>query len=330
MVWRNLLNLLQLMRVELVLAAISNSWLVIFLSRGPEVELHRPSEFTDLFQVWQALPLVAIISAGLSAYGTAYNDALDARHDRTFSPDRPIPAGGINPDMAIRVALLSLLVAILGAIFLPKLSMLLCLVTAAAVLFFNMTGKFLPPVGIILFGLIWAGNMVIPNPTLGYAWPVFLTITHVIACSAVAYILEAKRPLILGPDWWGLILGWVFWALIIVGWMFWQNTLALPQHPLIWVGPAAMVGLFLLVSWLLLRRHMNSPARRRRAGARFSQVSVAWLILYNAGWLFGAGMNGPALLMIGVFIAAMLGVWALGLLSRLSGPDPTFQFRSEG
>ena len=317
------------MRVELVLAAVSNSWLVIFLSRGIEKDLGRPSEFAETFALWQALPLVAMISAGLSVYGTAYNDALDARHDRTFSPDRPIPAGGINPDMAIRAALLSLLVAILGAIFLPKLSMLLCLVTAAAVLFFNMTGKFLPPVGIILFGLIWAGNMVIPNPKLGYAWPVFLTITHVMACSAVAHILEAKRPLILGPDWWGLVFGWVFWALVIAGWMVWQNTLEVPAHPWIWVAPAAMVGLFFVTVWLLLRRHMNTPARRRRAGARFAQVSVAWLILYNAGWLFGAGMYQPAAIMVGVFIAAMVGVWTLGFLARLSGPDPTFQIRSD-
>lgn len=314
------------MRVELVLAAVSNSWLVIFLSRGIEKDMGRPSEFAEAFALWQALPLVALISAGLSVYGTAYNDALDARHDRTFSPDRPIPAGGIHPDIAIRAALLSLLVAILGAIFLPKLSMLLCLVTAAAVLFFNMTGKFLPPVGIILFGLIWAGNMVIPNPKLGYAWPVFLTITHVIACSAVAHILEAKRPIILSAHWWGLMAGWAFWALIIAGWMVWQNTLGVPSYPFMWVAPVLMVILFVVTAWLMLRRHVNSPARRRRAGARFSQVSVAWLILYNAGWLFGAGMYEPAAMMVGVFIAAMVGVWTLGLLARLAGPDPQFQF----
>ena len=62
-----------------------------------------------------ALLAGAVIAVGLFAYGASLNDVMDVRHDATFTPDRPIPAGRIGHAQAMVVTVGSLIVAVLGA-----------------------------------------------------------------------------------------------------------------------------------------------------------------------------------------------------------------------
>src|SRR6185369_14582649 len=102
---------------------------------------------------------------------------------------------------------------------------LLTLLAAAAILFFNAIGKFLPVLGILMLGLIRGLIMFIPNPKLGFGWPVLLAVTHVLAYWAVAYKLEGRRPHVHAQEWWLLVFGWAFGALVLVGWMSLHDAL---------------------------------------------------------------------------------------------------------
>src|SRR5688572_25034975 len=111
--WQRIVRLLQFLRLEVILSAVSNIRLMIFLAdrlpavRGDKPELAHPLEV--------ALPLGAIVAGGLAIYGLALNDAVDARHDRAFSPHRAIPTGAIGPIAAIGLGVLSLLAAVLAS-----------------------------------------------------------------------------------------------------------------------------------------------------------------------------------------------------------------------
>src|SRR5689334_9902505 len=100
---RQILSLMQLTRIALALAVISNSWLMIFLAFHIEPASGRTREMETL-PLAMALALGAVVAVGLHVYGVALNDVLDARHDRLFSPQRPIPAGRVRRTIAVVVA----------------------------------------------------------------------------------------------------------------------------------------------------------------------------------------------------------------------------------
>jgi len=141
-----------------------------------------------------ALLAGAIIAVGLFAYGASLNDVLDVRHDATFSPSRPIPAGRIGHAQAMVVTVGSLIVAVLGAAWIGTWSVCITLLTAAALLFYNATGKYIPAVGVVTMGLVHAAHMYIPAETLAFTWPVWLVMTHAVGIAAAVHVLEGKRP----------------------------------------------------------------------------------------------------------------------------------------
>ncbi len=140
---RRFMHLLARSRLELAFPAIANNWLVIFLARHLET-----SEGTNPVLANQplfiSLLLGAVVAAGLSIYGLILNDVMDARHDRAFSPDRPIPAGRVGLRGAIALAFVALLAGFGAAIYLGTESGLLCVVAALAAAALQRPGQVLP------------------------------------------------------------------------------------------------------------------------------------------------------------------------------------------
>ena len=155
-----------------------------------------------------------MVAASLHTFSACLNDALDVRRDRAFWPRRPIPSGQVAWSRAVVLALMGLLIALASAVGLSEASSLMCLLTAAAILFYNAAGKFVPAVGIVTVGLVHALNMLIPNPRAEFLWPLWLTMTHVTACGAIAYWLEGKRPALKPAQTTWL---WAAWAFLHVG-----------------------------------------------------------------------------------------------------------------
>lgn len=327
--WQRILRLVQLGRIELIFSVISNTWLMILLARKIETSRGVGPAMT-VGSLALALGLGAAVATGLAIYGLALNDAFDARHDRAFSPERPIPAGAISLTTVIVLGVLGLLGAVLATAFLGLGSTVLCVIAAIAILFYNITGKFFPAVGIMLLGLIRALNMFIPYPWVEFAWPIWLTMTHVMICAVVVHVLEGKRPRLHGPDWWGLCAGWTFWTLTLVTWMSWRNQGApglVQGRPGLWLGPLIAAGLFALVSWYNLRAKMRPLRARRAAAGAFLRLSMLWLILYDAVWLLSAGFYGPGCLLLLLFTVAWSLVQFVAALTHLAAPPVTYQIK---
>jgi len=319
-------HLLHLLRVEFILAAVADSWLIIAL--GPRLE--EPAHLNPALGAYPR-PLVyllgALIAAGLATYGLALNDLMDVRRDRTFSPRRPLPAGQVSLTAALTLALLGLIGAICAAVALGEGSAMLCGITAVAILFYNTTARFFPALGIITFALIRMLAMFVPNPELGFAWPVWLNFTYVVCCATLVYALIGKRPRLLGHHYPRICALWAFWTLALIGWMSWRQTLFADEAPYIWLGPLAAVGSFIIAVGYRLPRVMQTTLRqlreqlphtltgdgarhhyradsvraRRAAGHEFARLAGLWLIVLNASWLFAAGLVGSGLAMVALF-----------------------------
>ena len=167
--------------------AVADVWFVILLTRATQ---HAPEVRVATMDLWAALTAGAVIAVGLFAYGASLNDVLDVRHDAAFSPDRPIPAGRIKLGQAVVVTIGALIVAVLASTALDTWALWVTLLTAAGILFYNATGKFVPAVGFITIGLVHAAHMLIPNAHLEFMWPVWLVMTHTIVIAAIVHALE--------------------------------------------------------------------------------------------------------------------------------------------
>ncbi|MCC7192913.1 MAG: hypothetical protein IT444_09055 [Phycisphaeraceae bacterium] len=328
--WHQIIHAVQLLRLEVVFSAISNAWLVVFLAW--QNEPGSAGQHTPGFQSLEfALVLTLVVAGGLAIYGIALNDVLDVRHDRTFSPSRPIPTGAIGPIAAVILGILCLLAAMLASVFLGVGSAVLCALTAITILFFNLTGKFLPAVGIVLVGLMRALNMFIPFPWIAFAWPIWLTMTHVMACYAIVHVLEGKRPRLRDEDWWAICAGWIFWTLTLVTWMNWRyhgSPGAMHGRPWMWIGPMIAVAIFVCIAWLMLRHRMRPIRIRRATGSAFMRFAMLWLIVYDAVWLISRELYGPGLLLMFFFLLAYCVVQLGETLRQLSESSTKYHITS--
>jgi hypothetical protein len=303
---------LQLARIGLVLTAVSNIWLVMWLGRGPA---------GGGLQTWAALATTAAVAVGMYIFGMTLNDLMDARRDRVLAPDRPLPSRRIRPATAMALAVAALLVAVAGSVPLGAVSTLLCLVTATMVLFYNGPGKHITGVGILTLGLIRAAHMLIAAPGLMYLWPVWLTMTHVVGLSAACHRLEGKRPWLTGAHVWTVTLGWAFVSVVAIGWMMHQESLTMPGRPWIWAGPVAAMAGFVAVA---LRTVWSAPTPQA-AGGLLMKRGLIWLIVYDACWLAGAGLWGPAAVSATMLPATWLLMVIVRQLKTLSEGPVTFQ-----
>jgi 4-hydroxybenzoate polyprenyltransferase len=303
---------IRLTRLTMAFGAVSDVWFVILLTRASgeyaAVEVAR-------MPLGLALLAGAVVATGLFAYAASLNDVLDVRHDTAFSPDRPIPAGRIKLGQAIVVTVASLIITVVAAAPMGRLALWIMLLVAAAILFYNAAGKFIPSVGLVTIGLIHAAHMLIPNPRLSFTLPVWLVMTHAMAIGAAVHNFEDKRPR-LGPRGLAaLALGWLFWSTLIIGSGVLRGGIwpqGMPLWTLIW--PVTAVGGFLVVSiWKAGAVHGSAAAEKlKRYGAM-------WQALYGAAWLMALGLEVQAAWLAALAVAGFLVMTAIKEITGLSG-----------
>jgi 4-hydroxybenzoate polyprenyltransferase len=305
----------RLTRLTMAFGAISDVWFVILLTRaaagggggGEGAEVVRMA-------LGAALAAGAIVAVGLFAYGASLNDVLDVRHDSAFRPDRPIPAGRIKPAQAAVVAVAALLVSVPASAAMGRVSLWIMLLVAAAILFYNAAGKYIPPVGIVTIGLIHAAHMLIPNPGLRFTLPVWLVMTHAMGVAAAVHILEDKRPRMGRRALAWMALGWLFWSVLIIGISALRGGLW-PADVTWWTAlcPAAAVAGFVIVcSWKAGGVHGAVGAEKiRRYGAM-------WQSLYGAAWFTGLGLQTQAVAMAALAICGFVAMTTVKEITGLS------------
>jgi hypothetical protein len=165
----------------------------------------------------------------MCSFAASLNDTVDARHDATFHPSRPIPSGWISIAQAVVLMVCSLLLALLATSFLGTWPVQMGLLTAAAILFYNIVGKHIPAVGLVSVGLIYASHMLIANIELTFTLPVWMVMTHAMICATAMYLLEAKRPRLSFRGWMGVLCGWIFWSAVLFSGPLWRNGSLLPN-----------------------------------------------------------------------------------------------------
>ncbi len=317
---RKLIDLIQLVRLELLFPTLSGTWVMVFLGHGLELPL-RP-ELGPMFS-W-SLPMTLLFATfaagGLHVYGMAINDALDVRHDRVFSPQRPVAAGRVSLRGAVSLAVIGLLVALLGAVLLGLLPAVLCLLAAFGLVFYSAMGKYLPGVGVLTLGLVRVVMMLLAHPQAIYLWPIWLALTHLLITTSIAHRLEGKRPRLEGGHWWVITVGWLFISLLMIGWMRWHEVRSLVSDYNLWLWPMVFIVVFALIT-LKGVRQVRPMREKRGMGRRYGRWGLIWLIFYDAGWLVGAGLYWQSGLTLALFVAALFVGRSLLLARELLEPS---------
>jgi 4-hydroxybenzoate polyprenyltransferase len=315
-----LITAIQLTRLTMAVGAVADLWFVILYTSA-----HR-QEYESLAPTMQIpMPLLllagAVTALGLFGFGAAINDLLDARHDMTFSPDRPIPAGQIRFSQAVVVCVGSLMASMLGGAAMGTWALYATAITAAGILFYNTTGRFIPAVGIVVVGLFHATHMMIPNVLLSFTLPVWLVMTHAMAIALGVHVLEDKRPRLSRRALGAIIVAWLFWSSIVIGLGAmrggpWPASAGWPMVIL----PALAVGCFAALAWWKCRRVPGASAaeKLKRYGALFQ-------CLYGAAWLAGLDLIGPAFVLIALGLAGLIGMTVIRELSALASRPLTWR-----
>ena len=286
---RQVMEALKLTRFSVAIGAIADICLVLLITKHDSAYV---GTSVYLLPWWSALLASAVVAVGICAFAASLNDTIDARHDATFHPNKPIPSGWIPIAQAVVLLVCSLLIALLAASFLGAWPVRIGLLTAAAILFYNVVGKHVPAIGIVTIGLIYASSMLIANVELIFTLPVWLIMTHAMVCAMAMYRLEDKRPKISVRGWVGIFLGWLFWSLVLFSGPLARNGSLLPEgmdvEQLLW-PLGAVAGFALTVRWKLIRAKTGIIAAEkiRRYGA-------LWECMYASAWLMALQMYWPA------------------------------------
>lgn len=307
-----IMHWLRLTRVSKGFAAIANLWFVILWTRAEASEavraMGRPVAEGPLPML---LGGAVLAGAGLYAFGAVLNDLTDLHRDRARRADRPIAAGQVTAQLGAVALAVSLIAAVLGSTAFGTLGVQITLLLALAVIIFNVAGKFVPAVGIVLLGGIYAGQMFTPNPELSFIWPVWLVTTHAAAVAAISHALERKSPRISGRAITVAAIGWVLLSLVLArigltrdpGSRWWPAGVG----PLSALAPAALALSFFIVA--IRRIRMVGPGQR--AAEKIGRYGALWLPLYGIAWLVGEGHFTQALILAGLTLVALVGMTLL-------------------
>lgn len=308
-----LITAIRLTRLTMAFGAVSDVWFVILLTHEsaaayPGVEVaHMPLS--------AALLAGAVVATGLFAYGASLNDVLDARHDSAFSPDRPIPAGRIKLGQAIVVTVGALIITVVAAAALGRLALWIMLLVAAAILFYNAAGRFIPAVGMVTIGLIHAAHMLIPNAQLSFTLPLWLVMTHSMGIAAAVHRLEDKRPRLGRRAIAAVLVGWLFWsaAVIALGVArggIWPRDM--PVWGIIW--PACAVVAFVIVAYWKASE-VAGPA----GAEKLKRYGAMWQALYGAAWMMSLGLLPQAAWLAVLAVAGFAAMTVIKEVTGLSG-----------
>lgn len=315
---------LRVTRVTTAFAAVSNVWFVVLWSRVAPGE--NPGELATA-SLWALLLGATGSAVGLFAFGACLNDILDMRQDRQFKPDRPLASGSLGLEAAAWIVAMTLIVAVLGATPFGTKGVVLTLVVAAAILAFNGAAKFVPGIGIVLLGLIYAGQMLVPNFDLRFLFPVWLVMSHTLMVAGLAHAAARKVPRITARAWWAAVAGWVFWSAVLLGVGWWRSGGG-PVGRSVWpawvdLGAGLWPGLLWIGFLVFVLGKMRTIGQGPRASEKIWRYGSLWLPLYGCGWMVGSGHPGAALILGGLAAAGFLGMTVLrelyGLLEQPVG-----------
>ena len=301
---------LQLTRVTVAFAVIANTWFVILWTRANPHNEGRPALLVEQ-PLWLLLGAAAMVAIGLFTFGVALNDILDLKRDRLLRPQRPLAAGRIGLEQALPVVVGTMIVAVLGATAFGTRAVLMTLAIQAAILVYNAAGKFIPAIGLVVLGLIYAGHMLIPNLGLKFLWPVWLVMTHALLVGAVSHRMARKVPRLSRRAIAGAVMGWAFWSAVLL-WRQWKLSGASSIWP-DWVSisaaawPAALALLFVLVSWRRVLKYGSGP----RVAEKIERYGALWLSFYACAWFVGTDHLDAALILGILSIVAVVGMTVL-------------------
>jgi 4-hydroxybenzoate polyprenyltransferase len=324
---RRVLALLQFTRFALVFTAISNAQAALMLYDAPGNALD------PMVIMW-----VALVSIGLYTFGMSLNDIIDRRRDAQLAADRPLPSGRISVQSAHVVCALLLGLAVLGGVMLSlrvdrgQLTMVVLVGVVALIVFYDVMGKYLVPLGLVSLGLIRFFQATIAAPTVPVLWHPLLLLNHVVILSALAYHWEQKRPALQKRHVVEIacLLAVVNTALITV--------LAHRRGPqpgsimtdLLFdarlIYPAATVIAALVIA-ILIRRRNSDP---RAAGKTLMLVGLLWLIVYDAAFVLAYVGLKQALMIFALLPIAWLGVRLTRLWAKVSALSDRPQYIRAG
>ena len=304
---------MQLTRLTMAYGAIADLWLVVLLSRVDPAYRDLPVSTLPLAVALFASLVVAI---GLFTFGASLNDVLDARHDRAFSPERPIPAGRIRPHQAAIVTSICLALATLGAALFGIHAVAIMALTALGIIFYNGLGKYVPSVGFVTIGLVHAVHMAIPNDQFAFTLPIWLSMTHATFVAILVHRVEDKRPTPTRRAWLGTALGWSFWSVILLGWGWWRTDGVWPLGTTPW--PGLVWPLLALMSFAGVAFMKTRGQERAVASEKLRRYGAMWQSLYAVAWFAALGLWSQALVLGGVAAGGFIVMTALKEISTVA------------
>jgi len=298
---------LELTRVTVAFAAIGNTWFVILWTNASEREF-MPSPAADL-PLGAQLFAGAVVALGLYAFGAALNDVIDRRRDRSLHPERPLPAGRLSVEAAIAITIASMLAAIAASTVFGLGGVRLATLVGVAILIHNGAMRFVPTLGAVSLGLIYAAHMLVPNIGLRFVWPVWLVMTFALGVAACSHAVSGRSPRVSRRSAVAAGLAWLAWSGALV-WVGARRTEALWPDWTPWttaIGPACAVAAFGILALLNVRSQGRGP----RTSDRLTRLGAAWLVVINTAWLLCDGQYVASLLLGGFALLALGAVTVL-------------------
>lgn len=309
----NFVSTVQLTRLANAFAGVANLWFVVLWCRSHQDREHMVEALVDM-PLSILLGLTAVIGIGLSTYAGSLNDLFDLRKDQALAPDRPLASGRISPQTAAAIGFSSLLLSIVGALVLGPVPSLICLISAALILVYNVVARHIPGLGFVTIAAIYGIHMLTVNLGLRFIWPVYLIMVHATIVHATVYHLEKKRPRITVMTIIGTIVGLAALGIALEAQagsagVSWGRVYR--WYGLSWPLAAAVVFTVTAINKV---RFSSSGAY---AAEKLQRYGSLWMGIFGLSWLLGAGLYFESiflgvLVLVGVLWMALirdLGAW---------------------
>ncbi len=294
--------------------AVANVWIMVFVARADPSLAH--SEVARL-PLAHALAAAALLAVGFMTFGAALNDFLDAKHDRAFAPDRPIPSGIVKPRRAIQLAVASLCIGLLGAMSFGAAALLAAMALALVILSYDAFGKHIPALGLLFAGLATVASMLAPCVQTRLTLPIWIAMSQTMGLGAIAYVAAEKRPKLTSR---AIAFAACGWALVSSG-LFALAALRndgelIPAWLDPWrlLIPALTVLLCAAVAVWKVRL-----VRGTRASEKLLRYGSLWKSLVAASWLLALHLRWEAAALAALAIA----IFTVFTLLREAGPQLT-------
>ncbi len=306
---QRLSSVVKLTRVTGAFAAVANVWFVVVWTRAFAEEAGTP-EIVDR-PLWIPLAGAAVTALGLFAFGATLNDVIDAKRDRTLRPDRPLASERISIELAMGLAVGTLLLAVLGSLVLGQYATILAVVVAVAITGYNVVGRFVPAVGLPLLSVVYAGHMLVPNVHLVFTWPLLLVLAHSLVIGLVSHVLERRVPKLSVRAVAFAVAGWAACSAVLV----WSGPARGSGGELwpVWVPMSAAVaiaGSIAVLVFMCVRRVVRLRGGPR-AAEKVRRYGTLWPAIYACAWMIGAGKAAEAWPLFVLAVAGVLGMTIL-------------------